>query len=101
MIISKQFNRFFFSLINDCHTQLLAGKNIVLTQKRFREVLKERDINYPIDKSLEKLSLAKLDNKQLIKHIEFIIRFMGEEFGITPLVIEEEWDRLLAQAEQY
>lgn len=46
------------------------------------------------DEYIGKLSTKDIDNKELIKHIEWCIRLMGEN-GLELDFVTEEWDKLI------
>jgi hypothetical protein len=100
MVISKEFQGFYFALVTDAHIQVLkkTDTKMVLTFKKFRELLKYLDSNYPRYLSNNELvSLRDIRNKDLVTHIEFIIKWCAN-YGIELQYVSDEWDRLLQSA---
>ena len=67
---------------------------------KFKDALKHLNPNYPVDEKGDKISTTKISSKHLVEHIDFIVKWAGE-YGITPQIINDEWERLLAQANDY
>jgi len=89
-------NRFYYSIIKDVHQQALAEHLTVEDSEFLRDGLKKNDPDYPrVDD--KPISSAKLDTKQMVDHIEFIIEYLGQ-FGICPQFVTDEWERLKARA---
>ena len=66
--------------------------------KRLKHFIKQLDLNYPFDGDM-KASSEKLSDKELVEHIEFIRKVIGESGEVLP-VDDAEWERLKKQAEQ-
>ena len=100
MIISKDFQCFYFALTNDAYKQVLtkADVKLVLTFKKFRELLKYLDDRYPrYNKTNDLVSSKDIRSEDLVKHVEFIIKWCADN-GIELQHVDDEWDRLLQSA---
>ena len=62
-----------------------------------KQLLKNMNLDYAVDED-KKLSTADIDSKALMQHIDYVIALAGEN-GISFKFIEEEWERLLIQAD--
>jgi len=122
MKISSQFNRFYFGVVL---TQVLNAKDDLkrpIREIQFREwqdtshggaltfykyedyrdvedlkeIFKLMNLDYPIMGD-SKTSTIEVTSKELSRHIEWVIKIMGEN-GIELDFIREQWDRLLEQA---
>lgn len=78
---------------------MLAQHRIFITFNKFKDAIKRANKNYPLDLKGELQSTTKLTNKELVDHIEFITKWAGE-YGITPQIVNDEWDRLLQKANE-
>ena len=85
---SSPHNRFYHSVLRDCHQKALAQHLTVEDMNFLKQGLKQLDNDYP-----NGISTSKITDKQLVNHIEFIVKYLGQ-FGITPSFVEEEWERL-------
>ena len=94
--ISSNFNRFFHSILKDFHSQARANDLTITCYDEFKQNLKSVNEDYPLKDGLF-ISTRDIENKDLIQHIEFIIKFAGE-FGISLQFVEDEWDRILKEA---
>ena len=113
-LISSQFNRKYHALLNEAFTK---SRSISFRQwldtstggclKFWREedytdmddlkqLMKLMNIDYAIDGE-EKLSTTKVDNLQLMRHIDWIRKILNEN-GIEFQEDVEEWERLKQQA---
>ena len=100
MCISNEFNRFYHALLNDIYTQVLskADVQLVLTFERFKKMLKYLDKHYPrYNGTTDLVSIRDIRSKDLVAHIEFIIKWAGE-YGISPQIVEDEWERVMQNA---
>ena len=94
-----QQNKFYFAVISDIHKKAVALHLSVTNSEYLRSGLKELDENYPKYEG-KPVSSRDLTTKELVDHIEFIILFMGN-FNIVPKFVDDEWERLKAQAHNY
>jgi len=99
MIISNHFNRFYRALVKDAHIQLVAQTDLVITVEKFTDSLKFANMDYPLnaDKT-DFISVAHIGNKEMLQHVEFIVAWMGER-GMSPQFVEDDWERILADAD--
>ena len=66
--------------------------------ERFKEALKYLNDNYPRYTDTGNLVSTKdISDRDLSDHVEFIIAWAGE-YGITPQIIEDEWEALKQEA---
>ena len=80
-------------MLRDFHKQALAEKVTVENMDFLKQGLKKLDEDYPkVDG--KPLSTAKIDNKVLTHHIDFMIAYMGE-YGFVSALVEEEWKRII------
>ena len=100
MVISRNFNRFYHSLLNELvkSTNKLKIPGIGIyyfsTLESLKMFLKIANLDYPKNEEGEPTSTKDLSNKELVAHIEFIFK-VATENGYTFRVIEEEWQRLI------
>ena len=98
MLISKNFQGLYFSMLTDIYRQMSAGKRIIMSFEKFRDNIKIIDENYPCyDGTIEKISLRDIRSEDLVEHLDFIVMWCGN-YGITPSIIDEEFNRLMQQA---
>ena len=64
-----------------------------------KQLLKNMNLDYAVDED-KKVSTADIDSKSLMQHIDFVIAIAGEN-SISFGFIEDEWTRLLNQANIY
>lgn len=62
-----------------------------------KQLLKNMNLDYAVEED-KKVSTSDIDSKALMQHIDFVIATAGEN-GISFGFIEEEWERLLNQAD--
>lgn len=105
MRISRNFNRFYHSLIGELFKKSNnklwiedVGYLYVYNLNQLKQALKYLNLDYP-RKDYLPLSTRDIGNKKLIEHIEFIFKIAGDN-GISFDVIEQEWQRLLNEANQ-
>ena len=98
MLITSNFRKLYFSMLTDIYRQMTADKRIIMSFDKFRDNIKIIDENYPYyDGTIEKISLRDIRSKDLVLHVEFIVMWCGN-YGITPTIIAEEWERMLQEA---
>jgi len=100
MLISIEFNKFYHALLNDVYVQVLhkADVKLVLNFERFKMILKHLDKSYPkYNETKDFVSTKDIRNRDLVRHIDFIINWAGE-YGISPQIVEDEWDRIMQHA---
>lgn len=97
-------NNFYFAFITDIHKQALVKHITVENMDYMRNGLKEIDSNYPRyifeghpPDTFKKISSSHLSTKEMVNHIEFIIKFVAQ-FDIVPKFVQDDWDRLMKQA---
>ena len=101
MRITPEFNRLYHgAFLKDLYEQMVEGKQIILTFKNFKMAIKQLNPDYPKDKDGIAVSTTVIHNKHLVQHIDFIIAWSGS-YGITPAIIDEEWERTLQSARDY
>jgi len=83
-------------MLRDFHKQALAEKVTVENMDFLKQGLKKLDEDYPKING-KPLSTAKIDNKVLTHHIDFMIAYMGE-YGFVSALVEEEWKRIIENA---
>lgn len=93
MIISNQQNRFLRAIIKEFRDQLIKGveEGEKITPSAVKTMLTYKFFGDP-------LSFAKIDSKQATNFAEFIFAEGGQR-GFTFSKNEEEWERLLEQAD--
>ncbi len=100
MRITSNFNRLYHSaFLNDLHKQMIQAKKIRMTFAKFKDILKELNPDYPVDEKGNKISTTKISSKALIQHIDFIVSWAGG-YGVTPTIINDEWERLMQGARE-
>jgi len=82
---STPHNAFYHALLRDIHQKALQEHLTVENMDFLKQGLKKLD-------GIEK-STALLTDKELVHHIEFIIKFLGQ-YGICPTFVETEWERI-------
>jgi len=102
MQITSQHNRFYRALVKEFRNQLVAPhKDDVEAQKvtaqMVKDLLANQNPDYPRDKFGLPISTTKIAPKELNRHIEWIIREGGHR-GFTFLSVEEDWQRIMQQA---
>ena len=96
--ISHNFNRFYHALLHDIYIQMQRQNRIIMSFERFKEALKYLNANYPRYTDTGNLVSTKdISDRDLSDHVEFIIAWAGE-YGITPQIIEDEWEALKQEA---
>jgi len=66
------------------------------TMDELKQIFKLMNLYYPIEED-GKVSTCDITSKELSRHIEFVLKIMGENGVLLPF-IEEGWQRLLEQA---
>jgi len=66
------------------------------TMDELKQLFKLMNLYYPIEED-GKVSTRDITSKELSRHIEFVLKIMGENGVLLPF-IEDEWQRLLEQA---
>jgi hypothetical protein len=96
VLVSPEFNRLYHgAFLGDIYKQMLSQKRIIISFEKFKEALKYANESYPrYDNSTDLVSTRDIRNKDLVLHIEWIIKWAGE-YGITPGIVQEQWSRLL------
>ena len=122
MDISIRFNRFYHSILNDLHkkSNSLVIRELIDTRTggafklvkyedwtdmdELKQLLKILNLDYkvvvkncfqtPLEYLEEKQSTKDIDNKELLKHIEWIFRTAANN-GISLQFIEDEWRELI------
>ena len=61
-----------------------------------KQIFKLMNLYYPIEED-GKVSTRDITSKELTRHIEFVLKIMGEN-GILLPFIEDEWERMLQDA---
>ncbi len=92
---SSQHNKFYHVVLTDVHRQAKAMHVTVENMNFLKQGLKKLDENYPTENG-KHLSSAKISDKELMLHLEFIVKYLGQ-FGITPHFVEAEWDRIMKE----
>jgi hypothetical protein len=105
MQISQNFNKFYHGVIvkqlkqapelyaEDLHFRFRPRQVRI---KSFYQLLKALDLQFPNDGERKK-SLTKVDNKELLAHIEWCFKLATDSHYPLPY-IEEEWQRLIESA---
>ncbi len=104
MLISSPFNRFLHGVVYKQIRQINEPLIISGFKVRFssislqstKKLLKHLDYEYPRDENYEPISITKIDNKGLCKHIEWLIYSLGLN-GKSFAFVEEEWERLMKE----
>ena len=115
MIINSQFNKFYHGAnLNDIlrNARSITFREILDTRTNqpfevfryedyhtmdeVKQLFKLMNLDYPNDEKDERLSTKLINNEQLIQHINFIIKTMGES-GYEISYIKEEWDRIIGE----
>ena len=101
MQISSEFNRLYHGVfLMDIYKQMLAQKRIIITFEKFKDALKYANKNYPrYNNTDDPVSTRDIRSADLVAHIDWIVRWAGE-YGITPKIVEDEWNRLLELAHE-
>ena len=114
MNISIRFNSFYHSrILNDMFlkaNQIVfreikdsrTGKNFILKKyddysdiDELKQLLKILNFSYKVDeKNDKKVSTKDIDNKELLAHIEWVIRLCTENDILLPMV-QEDWDLMI------
>ena len=101
MVISKNFNRFYHSLLGEIYKQLKnplrfdgIGVIYVANLEQLKMVCKLLNLNYPRDASGEPISTRDISNKKLVEHIEYLIK-LAYQNGYEISAVEAEWRKLL------
>jgi len=100
MLISRDFNRFYHSLLNDVYVQVLhqADVKLVLSFEKFKLMMKHLDKSYPkYSDTKYYVSIKDIRSRDLVRHIDFIIKW-ASKYGISPQIVEDEWDRIMQNA---
>ena len=100
MIISPQFNAFYHAVLNDFHVQASKPDEVNITFDKFKEVMKFGDPLFPVDARGALISIKVISNKDLVAHVEHLVKYAGS-LGITLSFAQEEWDRVMEQARNY
>jgi len=103
MKISGNFNRFYHSLLREFYQQAvkvrIEGVGVLylrgLTLDNFKQTLKLLNFNYP-RKNNTPLSTRDITNKELVGHIEYIIKIAYQN-GYKLSIVEREWENLLKE----
>ena len=103
MKISSNFNRFYHSLLKEFYQQAvkvrIEGVGVLylkgLTYNNFKQTLKLLNFNYP-RKNNTPLSTRDINNKELVEHVEYIIKIAYQN-GYKLSVVEQEWDLILKE----
>jgi len=66
------------------------------TMDELKQLFKLMNLDYPIEED-GKVSTRDITSKELSRHIEFVLKIIGENGVLLPF-IEDEWQRLLEQA---
>jgi len=108
MQISRNFNRFYHSLIREFYFKSpkrlkVEGIGVLYTRaftiNGFKQILKMINLDYPRDENGDTLSTRDVSSKALTEHIEFIFKLAGEN-GIELDVIKQEWELILRRANE-
>jgi len=107
MKISRNFNRFYHAIINEFYKKAPLKLKTELgvlyirgfTFENFKQVLKYINLDYPRNEYGHPLSTRDISNKELIQHIEFLIKLAGEN-GVEFSFVEQEWEILLRRANE-
>ena len=104
MKISSNFNRFYHSLLREFYRQadkiIIEGVGVLylrgLTLDNFKQTLKLLNFNYPRKNNAPPLSTRDITNKELVEHIEHIIKIAYQN-GYKLSVVEQEWELILKE----
>lgn len=66
------------------------------TMDELKQIFKLMNLDYPIDEDA-KTSTRDIDSKELVRHIEWAVKILGENGVLLPF-IEEQWERILQDA---
>ena len=115
MQISKQFNSFYHVAIQQA---MGAGGHIILKEildtgtgkpllleknidyfdtNDLKQIFKMTNFDYPIDDDNQKVSTRDISNAELVQHLEYIYKTLGENGYLIPIV-DEAWQRVLDEA---
>ena len=114
MEISTRFNKFYHSrILKDMFSKAnqivfceirdtRTGKNFILKKyeeysdvEELKQLLKILNFNYKVDKKNDKkISTKDINNKELLAHIEYVIKLCAENEIMLPMV-QEEWDFMI------
>ena len=99
MLISNKFNRLLRGIISEFRNQLVIGveNGHKVTAQDVKVMLCYKSHYYPKSEAGIPFSFTKIDNKQACDLVEFIFREGGQR-GFTFGVIEDEWQRVLKEA---
>tara|TARA_R110000744_G_scaffold336044_1_gene441375 strand:- start:266 stop:571 length:306 start_codon:yes stop_codon:yes gene_type:complete len=94
----EQANQIIFPEIKDTRT----SKNFILKKyddyvdvNELKQLLKILNFNYEVDeKNDKKVSTKDIDNKDLLAHIEYVIKLCTENDILLPMV-QEDWDLMI------
>lgn len=101
MVVTQKLNRFYFGQIiksiRECETVLVEDLHFRFRPRQVSsmslyQLIKALDLDYPNGEN-GKLSLTKIDNKTLCKHIEWCIKLIYDNQGKVEAV-EKEWERI-------
>ena len=103
MKVSSNFNRFYHSLLGEFYKQAdevkVEGIGILytkgLTLDNFKQTLKLLNLEYPRE-NYTTLSTKDISNKDLVEHIEFIIKLAYQNYYRLK-VVEQEWEQVLRE----
>jgi hypothetical protein len=98
MQISSNFNRFYHSLLREFYRQadkiIIEGVGVLylkgLTYNNFKQALKLLNFDYPRKNNIP-LSTRDITNKELVEHVEFIVK-LAYQNGYKLSVVEQEWE---------
>lgn len=101
MVISSEFSRLYHGcFLGDIYKQMVAQKRIIITFEKFKEALKYANKNYPrYDGTDDLVSTRDIRNRDLVRHIEWIVKWAGE-YGITPQIVDDEFNRMMQLAHE-
>lgn len=75
-----------------------ADVGLILTFERFKKMLKHLDKSFPkYAGTNDYVSTKDIRSNDLVKHIDFIIKWVGE-YGISPKIVDDEWERIMQNA---
>ena len=98
MRITNNFSRLYHgAFLKDLYEQMVQRKCIIMRFVTFKDALKSINPDYPRDSKDEPVSTKDISSKALVQHIDFIIKWSGS-YGITPRIIDEEWERILDES---
>lgn len=111
MQINIRFSRFYHSILNDLYKKSSSlvirelidtrtGGSFKLTKHEdysemdeLKQLLKILNLDYKVNED-KKTSTKDIDNKELLKHIEWIFRTASNN-GITLDIVEDDWNYLI------